>query len=458
MASYKLHMPKMGESIHEATVLKWMVEEGMRIMQDDIILEVATDKVDSEIPSPVAGHIVKLWVSEGEVVNVGAVIAEIETDEEPNSTADSLIDQPVTEAATRDIPAAPSSGPVALSAEEETSSKDTKTPEDVAHRSGIEETGKYTDSEGRFFSPLVRNIAAKENISPEELRSIPGTGAGGKLTKSDLLAYLNRMSDENRTETSTHSFENTKIPIPGPAGGSTENELEEVVNMTRIRHTIAQHMIQSLDTAAHATSVIEADMTRIVKWRMRNKATFQDTYGIKLTYTPIFIKLVAGLLREFPYLNSSVRDNQVVLKKYINIGIATALPDHTLIVPVVKNADEYNLVGIARISQDLILRARQNTLKADEVRQGTFTLTNIGTFDNLIGTPIINQPEVAILATGAIVKKPAVIETDEGDFIGIRHKMYLSLSFDHRIVDGFLAGTFLKSLVSKLESFDEEDL
>src|SRR5690606_26330275 len=233
---------------------------------------------------------------------------------------------------------------------------------------------------------------------------------------------------------------------------------EEVVNMTRIRHTIAQHMVQSLDTAAHATSVIEADMTRIVKWRMRNKATFQDTYGIKLTYTPIFIKLVAGLLREFPYLNSSVRDNQVVLKKYINIGIATALPDHTLIVPVVKNADEYNLVGIARISQDLILRARQNTLKADEVRQGTFTLTNIGTFDNLIGTPIINQPEVAILATGAIVKKPAVIETGEGDFIGIRHKMYLSLSFDHRIVDGFLAGTFLKSLVSKLESFDEEDL
>src|SRR5690606_7710254 len=318
---------------------------------------------------------------------------------------------------------------------------------------------KMTDPEGKFFSPLVRTIAEKENISAAELRKIPGSGAGGKLTKGDVLAYLERqdITGHSQPDDETQN-ELVRVISEEAVRPSGNRDLEEIISMTRIRQAIAHHMVMSRDTAAHVTSVIEADMTEILNWRNRNKASFLAKYGIKLTYTPIFINILAGLLREFPFLNSSVRDNQIVLKKYINIGIATALPDNTLIVPVVKNADEYNMVGIAKIAQDLVTRARQNSLKPDEIRQGTFTLTNIGTFDNLIGTPIINQPEVAILATGAIVKKPAVIETPEGDFIGIRHKMYLSLSYDHRIIDGLLGGSFLKALRSKLESFDEEDV
>lgn len=449
MAYYKLHMPQMGESIHEATVLKWMVEEGARIAQDDIILEVATDKVDSEIPSPVTGRIVHLKVSEGEVVNVGAVIAEIETDGDPEAGL----------------------GTLGMDAMEETGETDTATPRlteaennDFGAKIGQTEDlsgfyqdhdDKMTDPDGKFFSPLVRTIAEKEKITTAELRNIPGSGAGGKLTKADVLAYLDRKRP--RSEAGKDN-DLSQVLREGVLPTSPISDLEEIVNMTRVRQAISHHMVMSQDTAAHVTSVIEADMTDIVNWRNRNKHTFYDKYGIKLTYTPIFINILAGLLGEFPYLNASVRENQIVLKKYINIGIATALPDNTLIVPVVKNADEYNMVGIAKIAQDLVTRARQNLLKPDEIRQGTFTLTNIGTFGNLIGTPIINQPEVAILATGAIVKKPAVIETRDGDFIGIRHKMYLSLSYDHRIIDGLLGGSFLKALRSKLESFDEENL
>src|SRR5699024_8525848 len=239
---------------------------------------------------------------------------------------------------------------------------------------------------------------------------------------------------------------------------SQNQELEEIVQMSRVRQTIARHMISSLDTAAHATSVAEADMSNVVKWRERNKDAFFKKHGVKLTYTPIFIKILARLLGEYPHLNASVEGEKLILKKYINIGVATALPDHTLIVPVVKNADQYNLIGLTHIANDLIMRARNNTLKAEEIQKGTFTLTNIGTFGNLIGTPIINQPEVAILATGAIVKRPAVIETKEGDTIGIRHKMYLSLSFDHRVIDGYMGGSFLKAVADALENFDEEDL
>ena len=452
MAYYKLHMPQMGESIHEATVLKWMVEEGARIVQDDIILEVATDKVDSEIPSPVTGSIVSLKVSEGEVVNVGAVIAEIETDEDPEEGLGNLnieVADPVEQEISRFAP---------------THQKDPQSSEETVYKTDqseipVDQHDKMTDPEGRFFSPLVRTIAEKENISVAELRKIPGSGAGGKLTKGDVLAYLERqdITGQSQPDDGTQN-ELVRVFSEEAVRPSGNSDLEEIISMTRIRQAIAHHMVMSRDTAAHVTSVIEADMTEILNWRNRNKASFLAKYGIKLTYTPIFINILAGLLREFPYLNSSVRDNQIVLKKYINIGIATALPDNTLIVPVVKNADEYNMVGIAKIAQDLVTRARQNSLKPDEIRQGTFTLTNIGTFDNLIGTPIINQPEVAILATGAIVKKPAVIETPDGDFIGIRHKMYLSLSYDHRIIDGLLGGSFLKALRSKLESFDEEDV
>lgn len=453
MASYKLHMPQMGESIHEATVLKWMVEEGARINQDDIILEVATDKVDSEIPSPVTGQIMTLLVSEGEVVNVGAVIAEIETDDQQDPGLEIL----------NINPEAPDTEKESVISHHHPDEGYDGTNEAISQEEANDNyrdvNDKMTDSEGRFFSPLVRTIADKENITIDELRNISGSGSGGKVTKADILSYIDNRGQGNKPESRTRDpGDLVQVFEEDAMSTSSNSDLEEVVKMSRVRYAIAQHMIQSIDTAAHVTSVIEADMTDIVQWRSKNKGAFQAKYGVKLTYTPIFINILAGLLREFPYLNASVKGNEIILKKYVNIGIATALPDNTLIVPVVKNADEYNMVGIAKIAHDLISRARKNELKVDEIRQGTFTLTNIGTFDNLIGTPIINQPEVAILATGAIVKKPAVIETENGDFIGIRHKMYLSLSYDHRIIDGFLGGTFLKALVSKLEGFVEEDL
>lgn len=453
MSSYKLHMPQMGESIHEATILKWMVQEGDRIAQDDIILEVATDKVDSEIPSPVAGVILKLKVAEGDVINVGTVIAEIEAEVDQDAGQGSLhIESEVSQGAGKaesNPESQPDENDPQVEKEEGNEKQDASTAVET----------KMTDLEGRFYSPLVRTIAGKENITLSELRDISGTGADGKVTKADVLAFLDdRTSKTKHKTTSTGPDDLVNVFKDNSLRISSNSDLEEVVNMSRIRYTIARHMVSSQDTAAHVTSVIEADMTDIVKWRNRNKERFFATYGIKLTYTPIFINILAGLLREFPYLNASVQDNQIILKKYINIGIATALPDHTLIVPVVKNADQYNMIGIARIANDLVSRARKNTLAADEIKQGTFTLTNIGTFDNLFGTPIINQPEVAILATGAIAKKPAVIETSEGDYLGIRHKMYLSLSFDHRIIDGYLGGTFLKALVGKLENFEEEDV
>ena len=452
MASYKLQMPQMGESIHEATVLNWMVEEGQYVTQDDIILEVATDKVDSEIPSPVSGRILNLKVTEGDVIRVGEVIAEIDAEEEDDTDQLNFQIDPAGESETDETSTQPDDEAVENYTREDSTSYDN---EDTGPGDG----SKMTDLEGRFYSPLVRTIAEKENISLSELRDISGSGAGGKVTKADVMAYLDTKEKKQTHKTTSKGPDDLVDVFKDNSLRSTVNaDLEEVVNMSRVRYTIARHMVNSRDTAAHVTSVIEADMTDIVNWRNRNKKAFQEKYGVKLTFTPIFVNILAGLLREFPYLNASVEDNKIILKKYINIGIATALPDHTLIVPVVKNADEYNLVGIARIAQDLISRARSNNLKADEIKQGTFTLTNIGTFDNLIGTPLINQPEVAILATGAIVKKPAVIETNEGDYIGIRHKMYLSLSFDHRIVDGYLGGTFLQALASKLENFDEEDV
>ncbi len=471
MASYKLHMPQMGESIHEATVLRWMVEEGAIINQDDIILEVATDKVDSEIPSPVTGQVKNLYVSEGEVVNVGAVIADIETDEDPETGLGTLElehtekQPPASENQDAEIASEIHSQPQSQSEAqpqfqsqsqpEHQSSSEPQTQSHSHSRSQPQVQPQMVDASGRFFSPLVRKIAEKEGISVEELRSITGTGASGKVTKSDIMAYLEHRGGMNQP---VEGQGDPDLPRERQWTDASTSDLEEIVNMSRVRYAISQHMVSSRDTAAHVTAVMEADMTDIVNWRNRNKALFRQKYGINLTYTPIFINMLAGLLREYPYLNSSVQDNQIILKKYINIGIATALEDHTLIVPVIKNADEYNLVGIARTAHDLITRARASALKPDEVRQGTFTLTNIGTFGNLMGTPLINLPQVAILATGAIVKRPAVIETPDGDFIGIRHKMYLSLSYDHRIIDGYLGGTFLKALVEKLESFDEDDV
>jgi len=455
MALYELHMPQMGESILEATILKWMIEEGQEVQQDEIILEVATDKVDSEIPSPVAGKVVKIKAKEGDEVPVGQIIAIMETQREFTRTEQDL-----------KLQESKSPSPSIVTGNDEPDSQSPASdpiPEEVIQSPAEEApaaSAKMVDHRGRFFSPLVRTIATAENVSADELRNIEGSGLDGKVTKADILAYIEQR--DKITETKPDQ------PHAGPdlvtvfekdaAQPSQKEELEEILPMTRVRKTIARHMKVSLDTAAHATSVIEADMTRVVQWRERNKNSFFKKHGVKLTYTPIFIQVLARLLRQFPHLNASVQDDNVILKKYVNIGVATALPDHTLIVPVVKNADQLNLIGLTHQANDLIMRARTNDLKADEIQNGTFTLTNIGTFGNLIGTPIINQPEVAILATGAIVKKPAVIETPEGDTLGIRHKMYLSLSFDHRVIDGYMGGSFLKAIADALENFDEEDL
>lgn len=456
MALYELNMPQMGESIYEATVLRWMVNEGEEVRQDDIILEVATDKVDSEIPSPVSGIVRELKVKEGDEVSIGSVIAVLETKDGAIHPSEDLRSKSETEREEKPVVSAEKTEAVPeapVSAESEAD----PVPEKSVPRTG--ETEKMVDREGRFFSPLVRTIAEAENISAAELRTIEGTGAGGKVTKADVLAFLGeRESGQKAPESPAPSGDLVRAFNENVQRRPENRELEELVEMTRVRATIARHMMYSLGTAAHATSVAEADMTRVVQWRERNKKAFLEKYGVKLTYTPVFMKILAGLLREYPYINASVQEDKIVLKKYINIGVATALPDHTLIVPVVKNTDQYNIVGLAHKTTDLVSRARSNDLKADEIQGGTFTLTNIGTFGNLIGTPIINQPEVAILATGAIVKKPSVIETSEGDYVGIRHKMYLSLSFDHRIIDGYMGGTFLKAVTDALESFDEEDL
>lgn len=452
MALYELHMPQMGESILEATILKWMIEEGQEVQQDEIILEVATDKVDSEIPSPIAGKVVEIKAKEGDEVPVGQIIAIMETEGDVVRKEQDLQQLSGDEPSADSMIHTGNDEPVSAVTESDVSPEEMEEPPSKAKES----SDKMVDHRGRFFSPLVRTIATAENVSADELKNIEGTGLDGKVTKADILAYI-----EQREKKVDHSEPTPDLVTAfekDAAQPSQKEELEEIIPMTRVRKTIARHMQASLDTAAHATSVIEADMTRVVQWRERNKNTFFNKHGVKLTYTPIFIQVLARLLRQFPHLNASVQDDNVILKKYVNIGVATALPDHTLIVPVVKNADQLNLIGLTHRANDLITRARNNDLKADEIQNGTFTLTNIGTFGNLIGTPIINQPEVAILATGAIVKKPAVIETPEGDTLGIRHKMYLSLSFDHRVIDGYMGGSFLKAIADALENFDEEDL
>ncbi|GAA5221406.1 dihydrolipoamide acetyltransferase family protein [Membranihabitans marinus] len=444
MAIYELVMPKMGESIFEATILNWLVEEGQEVVQDDIVLEVATDKVDSEIPSPVSGRVVELRANVDEVIKVGEIIAIIEVENNSGETVHKLFDE------------AESVSPKV----EETSMVENA----VIHPVSDEDhsaTLAIKESDNRFYSPLVRMIAEKENISAGELAGIHGSGLAGRITKEDVMTFLDHRKEGKDSSTESISETSKDSLINGfkenASKVSHNSDLEEVIEMTRVRSAIADHMMHSKVVAAHVTSVIETDMTKIVNWRNRNKDKFFKQFGVKLTFTPIFVKIIAELLHEFPYLNATIDGKKVILKKYINVGIATALSDNTLIVPVVKNADRYNLVGLAGQCSDLVNRARKNSLSADEIRQGTFTLSNIGTFGNLFGTPLINQPEVAILATGAIVKKPAVIETEEGDFIGIRHKMFMSLSFDHRLIDGYLGGSFLKAISDKLEDFDDDD-
>ncbi len=449
MAKFELVMPKMGESIIEATILNWVKKEGDQVEIDDTIVEIATDKVDSEVPSPVAGTIEKILFEPDETVEIGKVIAIINTEGEEAEASPATGDT-----STTDNGQAP--------AEQDNES----TPQEEPQRQpATAQTGGTTIESGsgsRFYSPLVRNIAETENISLDELEQITGTGAKGRVTKKDILAYVeNRTAAPNRQPKAPPQPQTTTTQQPqapatnGQAAKSVGGDVE-IVEMDRMRRMIADHMVRSKQTSPHVTSFVEVDMTNVVKWRSRNKAKFMERYGEKITFTPIFIEAVVKAIKDFPNINMSVDGNNLIIKKNINIGMAAAMNNGNLIVPVIKNADFLNLPGLAKQVNDLARRARDNKLKPEEIQGGTFTLTNVGTFGNVMGTPIINQPQVAILATGAIRKKPAVVETEHGDLIAVRHMMYLSHSYDHRVVDGFLGGSFVRRVGDYLEAFDAD--
>jgi 2-oxoglutarate dehydrogenase E2 component (dihydrolipoamide succinyltransferase) len=439
MASYELIMPKMGESITEATILKWTKKEGEAIKMDEAVLEIATDKVDSEVPSPVAGTLVKMLYNEGDVVAVGKALALIETGGGGASVSTPVVTEKAAPAATV------------------STSKPVTTP--------TVQVSNQPAGGDRFYSPLVLNIARQEGISMTELEALAGTGANGRVTKKDILEHVEKRhlapalqitqqpvqeapAQQQTTQTEAPKQE-TKVEATKSYSGNVE-----IIEMDRMRRLIADNMVKSKHTSAHVTSFVEADVTNIVLWRNKMKKKFHEMYGENLTFTPIFIEAVTKALRDFPLVNSSIDGNNVIVKKDLNIGMATALPSGNLIVPVIKNADLLNIVGIAKKVNELAGRARIGKLKPEEIEGGTFTLSNVGTFGNLMGTPIIMQPQVAILAVGAIKKKPVVIETPDGDVIAIRHMMFLSHSYDHRIVDGALGGSFVRRVADYLEKFD----
>ncbi len=453
MAVVDLIMPKMGESIMEATILKWLKNVGDSVELDEAILEIATDKVDSEIPSPVEGTITEILFSENDIVEVGKVIAKISTagaDVEPVPSP--AVQEPQVVEKNEPAPAAVPSQEVIEKV--------------VAPLAQAQPPQDFSSSD-RFYSPLIKNIAKKENISIAVLDSLPGSGKDNRLTKKDLLAFIAAKSNQ-ASGNIPHPATNPSTPSSAqaapkqaapqhktaPAPSVSVSGSDEIVQMDRMRKMIADHMVMSKRTSPHVTSFVEADVTNIWNWRNANKKKFMEMYGEKLTFTPIFMEAVAKAIRDFPNINVSVKDDNIIIKKDINIGMATALPSGNLIVPVIKNADYLNLAGLAKSVNDLANRARINKLKPDEVQGGTFTLTNVGTFGNVMGTPIINQPQVAILAVGAIRKKPAVVETEYGDLIAIRYMMFLSHSYDHRVVDGFLGGSFVKRVADYLEAFD----
>jgi 2-oxoglutarate dehydrogenase E2 component (dihydrolipoamide succinyltransferase) len=436
MAKVELIMPKMGESVAEATIISWHKEVGETIEMDETIVEIATDKVDSEVPSSLEGKLVEKLFDVDAVVKVGEPFAIIETDaDESDTTAPAVQEE-----------AAPKVEEVAQKVEEQIE----QVTESIQK---IENTGD------RFYSPLVRSIASEEGISVEELDTISGSGKDGRVTKNDLLLHLdNRTSGQQQP--APKPVTNTPPPSPAPKAITPPKVSvsgdSEIIEMDRMRKLIADHMVMSKQTSPHVTSFVEADVTTVVNWRNRIKGEFKQREGQNITFTPIFIEAVAKAIKDFPMINVSVDGTNIVVRKDINIGMAAALPSGNLIVPVVKGADQMNLMGITKTVNDLANRARNNQLKPDEIQGGTFTLTNVGSFGNVMGTPIINQPQVAILAVGAIKKKPAVIETPQGDLIGIRHMMFLSLSYDHRVVDGALGGSFLRKVADYLEQFDDK--
>ena len=436
MAEIELIMPKMGESVAEATIIKWLKEEGDSIEVEESVLEIATDKVDSEVPAPEEGILKKKLFNEDDVVQVGQVIAIIETNAAAaNGAAPS--------------PAVESVAPATNGSAVETSAAQAaeQLVSEGASTAAVEEVPRSLN--GKFFSPLVRSIAKEEGVSASELEQIDGSGAEGRVTKADILAYV-----ENRGSAPAASAPAAK-PAPKPAPVSIGAN-DEIIEMDRMRKMIAEHMVMSKHTSPHVTSFVEADVTNMVNWRNKMKGEFQKREGEKLTFTPLLIEALVKAIKDFPLINVSVDGDRIIKKGNINIGMAAALPSGNLIVPVIKNADNYNLVGLAKQVNDLANRARTNKLTPDEISGGTYTLTNVGTFGNVLGTPIINQPQVAIMAAGAIVKKPAVIETPEGDMITIRHKMFLSHSYDHRVVDGALGGMFVRRVADYLEAFDPD--
>ncbi|MBS9462681.1 2-oxo acid dehydrogenase subunit E2 [Flagellimonas sp. 389] len=449
MSKFELKLPQMGESVAEATLTTWLKEIGDTIELDEAIFEIATDKVDSEVPSEVEGILLEKRFEVDDVIKVGEVVAVIQTDGE-NTDSPVSIDEGQVEASE------PIEEPVAALEYQMQSAKETATA--TAH--------DFSDSE-RFYSPLVKNIAKEEGVSMEELESIIGTGKEGRVTKNDIKAFLEHRSSNGSAvtkveptvtevvkappvpEISKAPLEKPKTPVSMPVGDGNE-----IIPLTRMGKLIAQHMVDSIATSAHVQSFVEVDVTNVVNWRNKNKKAFEEREGEKLTFTPIFMEAVATALKKYPMVNISLDGDKVIKKKNINLGMAAALPDGNLIVPVIKNADQLNLVGMAKTVNDLANRARTNQLKPDEIKDGTYTVTNVGTFGSVFGTPIINQPQVGILALGAIRKIPAVIETDQGEYIGIRSKMFLSHSYDHRVVNGALGGMFVKTVADYLEAWD----
>lgn len=414
-------LPRMGESVDEATITGWLKNEGDRINEDDLIVEIATDKVDSEVPSEFSGTLFKKLCNVNDVVKVGDPIAIIETDsiESPLHTKESQNN----EESLKNI---------------ETPIKDEPKLVDYVEMGDKLIEKNISNESSRIYSPLVKNISKKEGITINELDSIKGSGKNGRITKNDLLNYI---SNSKKKEKITENFVNNNLS-------------DEIIEMSRMEKLISDHMVTSKDKSAHVQAFIEADITKLWNWREKNKNTFFDRENEKITFTPIFIQIVAQVLREFPLLNISLDNYNIIKKKSINIGMATALSDGNLIVPVIKNADQFSLLGLVKKVNDLAKRARNGNLEPDEVKDGTYTISNVGVFDTLMGTPIINQPQVGILAFGAINKKPSVIETEKGDFIGIRHKIILSHSFDHRIVNGAKGGMFIKRIKELIEGWD----
>ena len=428
MAEHKLLLPSMGEGVMEATIIGWLFKEGDFVNEDDSVVEIATDKVDSDVPTPISGKIVKILKEKDEIAKVGEPIAILEIEGEEVSDDTSVSQVVISEEVEKEV------------------------VEVLEKPLQVSTPNILSTVEGLNLSPLVRSIIQEEKISEEELRQIKGRGLEGRITKEDILEFVNNRGKVEEQKPAMPQREESKPASPAPI--ITTNDGDEIIQMDRMRKIIAENMLMSKQISPHVSSFIESDVTNIVKWRGKNKDAFEKREGVKLTYMPIFVRAVVKAIQDFPMINVSVDGDKIIKRKNINIGIATALPDGNLIVPVVKNANQLSLSGLAKAINDLVYKARNKKLAPQDIQGATYTISNIGTFGNLMGTPIILQPQVAILAIGAIVKKPAVLETSDGDVIAIRQKMFMSHSYDHRVVDGSLGGLFLKRVHDYLEGFD----